>query len=235
MKVAIIGYGQMGKAIEHILLNRGHEVIARFGSSGIDKDILATADVAIEFSKPETAFQNLLSCFDLKVPVVSGTTGWLDRYDEAVEICNEKKGALLYASNFSLGVNIFFEINKYLARIMDAHEQYDISMKEIHHTRKLDAPSGTAISLAQDVINQVKRKKEWALDVSKQASSLHIEAVRDGNVPGTHVLTYDSEIDTIEITHTAKGRTGFALGAVLAAEFLTNKQGVYHMKDVLNF
>lgn len=235
MKVAIIGYGQMGKTIEQILISRNHEVIARFGSSGIDREILSHADVAIEFSRAEAVFQNLATCFELKVPVVCGTTGWLAKYDEAVKLCKENNGALLYASNFSLGVNIFFEINKQLARIMDGFEQYDVKMQEIHHTRKLDAPSGTAITLAEQIVENVKRKEGWTLEAPHDTKQITIDAVREGNVPGTHTVSYDSDIDSIEIKHTAFGRRGFALGAVMAAEFLAGKQDIYTMKDVLNF
>ncbi len=235
MKVAIIGYGQMGKTIEQILLNRDHEVVARFGSSGIDEQILAKADVAIEFSRPEAAFENIAACFRQKVPVVSGTTGWLAKYDEAVKLCSEHDGAMLYASNFSLGVNIFFEINKYVARIMDSYNQYDVNMTEIHHTRKQDAPSGTAITLAEQIIENIQRKEGWTLKEQHDPQQIAIEAIREGNVPGTHSINYHSEIDSIEIKHTAHGRKGFAFGAVIAAEYLAGKKGIYSMKDVLNF
>ncbi len=235
MKVALIGYGQMGKTIEQILLKRNHEVVARFGSSGIDTEILAQADVAIEFTRPEAAFENLVKCFELKVPVVSGTTGWLARYDEAVKLCTQNNGALLYASNFSLGVNIFFEINKQLARIMEAYEQYDISMQEIHHTRKQDAPSGTAITLAEQIVDNISRKEGWTLEEQHDPKQISIDAVRKDDVPGTHTINYHSDIDSIEITHTAHSRTGFALGAVLGAEHVAGKTGVFTMKDVLNF
>lgn len=235
MKVALIGYGQMGKTIEQILINRNHTVIARFGSSGIDTEILKQADVAIEFTRPEAAFGNLVKCFESGVPAVCGTTGWLAHYNEAVRLCKQHQSALLYASNFSLGVNIFFEINKQLARIMDAHKQYDISMQEIHHTRKQDAPSGTAITLAEQIVENLGRKEGWTLEPQHDSKQISIDAVRKDDVPGTHTINYHSEIDSIEITHTAHGRTGFALGAVLAAEFLIGKNGVFTMKDVLNF
>lgn len=235
MKVAIIGYGRMGATIAKILEKRNHEIVARFDSKGIDEEQLAKADVAIEFSRPEAAFENLVACFKHKVPVVCGTTGWLAKFDEASKLCNENEGALLYASNFSLGVNIFFEINKYVARIMDAYSQYDISMEEIHHTTKLDKPSGTAITLAEQIIEYVKRKEGWTLDKQHDSHQIEIDAIREENVPGTHSINYNSDIDSIEITHTAHGRMGFAFGAVVAAEFLHHKQGIYSMKDVLNF
>lgn len=234
MKVALIGYGQMGKTIERFLLERNHEVVARFGKEGINKEELAKADVAIEFSLPEVAFENLKTCAELAVPVVCGTTGWLQRYNEVCELTLKNKSALLYASNFSLGVNILFEINTQLARIMDAYPQYDISMQEIHHTRKLDAPSGTAITLAEQLITNINRKDHWTLEKPK-TNEIQIDAVREADVPGTHSITYNSPIDSIEIKHTAHNREGFALGAVIAAEFLNGKQGVFSMKDVLNF
>lgn len=235
MKVALIGYGKMGKTIETILIERGHSVIARFGSNGINTNALKQADVAIEFSRPESAFNNIRTSLNCKVPVVVGTTGWLEHYEEAEKLCLEKKSAFLYASNFSLGVNIFFELNKQLASIMNNQTDYDIKMEEIHHTEKLDAPSGTAITLAEQIINKVNRKSEWALENAETDDQIVIEAKRIPEVPGTHSIEYISEIDTIEIRHTAHNRKGFALGAVVAAEFLWNKEGIYQMKDVLNF
>lgn len=234
MKVALIGYGKMGKTIERILLERNHEVVATFGREGIDEEKLKQADVAIEFTRPEAVFDNLSVCFNNKIPVITGTTGWLAKYDEAVKLCEENQSGFLFASNFSLGVNIFFEINKQLARIMNAYSNYDVQMQEIHHTQKLDAPSGTAITLAEQVIENLTRKEGWTLEESHGNEQIHIEALREPEVPGTHSITYSSEIDEIEITHTAKNRDGFALGAVLAAEFMNGKTGVYQMKDVLN-
>ncbi|AEV31389.1 dihydrodipicolinate reductase [Owenweeksia hongkongensis DSM 17368] len=234
MKVALIGYGKMGKTIERILLERNHEVVATFGREGIDEAKLKQADVAIEFTRPEAVFDNLAVCFKNQVPVITGTTGWLAKYDEAVKLCEENQSGFLFASNFSLGVNIFFEINKQLARIMNAYGNYDVQMQEIHHTQKLDAPSGTAITLAEQVIENLNRKEGWTLDESHGKEQIHIDALREEHVPGTHSITYTSDIDDIEITHTAKSRDGFALGAVLAAEFMSGKTGVYQMKDVLN-
>lgn len=234
MKVALIGYGKMGKTIERILTERNHEVVAIFGRDGIDEEKLKLADVAIEFTRPEAVFDNISVCFKNQIPVITGTTGWLAKYDEAVQLCNENKSAFLFASNFSLGVNIFFEINKQLARIMDAYSSYDVQMQEIHHTQKLDAPSGTAITLAEQLIENIDRKEGWTLEEAHGNEQIHIDAVREPGVPGTHSITYASDIDDIEIKHTAKSRDGFALGAVLAAEFLNGKTGIYQMKDVLN-
>lgn len=234
MKVALIGYGKMGKTIERILTERNHEVVATFGREGIDEEKLKQAVVAIEFTRPEAVFENLAVCFKNQVPVITGTTGWLAKYDEAVKLCEENQSGFLFASNFSLGVNIFFEINKQLARIMNAYGNYDVQMQEIHHTQKLDAPSGTAITLAEQVIENLDRKEGWTLDSPTSKKQINIEALREENVPGTHSITYTSDIDDIEISHTAKSRDGFALGAVLAAEFMNGKTGIYQMKDVLN-
>ncbi len=236
MKVALIGYGKMGKAIEEILKDRNHSVVARFGSEGINDRELQEADVAIEFTRPEAAVENLRRCFEVGVPVVSGTTGWLDQYQAVSAECLEKTGAMLVASNFSLGVNIFFEINRQLARIMNAQPQYDVRMEEIHHTEKKDAPSGTAISLAEGILENFQRKSGWELGhEAENPKNIAIEAKRIEGVPGTHLVQYQSEIDHIEIKHTAHSRKGFALGAVLAAEFIHGKSGVFSMKDVLNF
>lgn len=232
MKVALIGYGKMGRAIEAILVERGHEIVARIGSEGNSLEQLQQADVAIEFTRPESAFENLKTCFELNIPVVTGTTGWLDRYDEAVELCNQSKGALLYASNFSLGVNLFFEVNAKLAQMMKGHSSYEVSMEEIHHTQKKDAPSGTAITLAEQIIDELPAVNGWSL--TGEDSKINISAKRIDNIPGTHIVTYASAIDDIEIKHTAHNRKGFALGAVMAAEFLKDKSGIYKMKDVLN-
>jgi 4-hydroxy-tetrahydrodipicolinate reductase len=231
MNIALLGYGKMGKVIEKIALERGHAIVAKI-SDAIENHDLSTADIAIDFSVPSAAFTNITYCFKNNIPVVSGTTGWLEKYDEAVSICNKNKGAFIYASNFSLGVNIFFEINERLATIINSQKQYNVSIEEIHHTQKLDAPSGTAITLAEGIINN-SDNEVWKLDeVGK--NTVPITAKRIENVPGTHTITYNSEVDTIEIKHTAHNRNGFALGAVIAAEWLVNKTGVYTMKDVLN-
>lgn len=235
MKTAIIGYGRMGKTIEKLLLERGHEVVARFNREGIDKDQLKKAEVAIEFSRPEAVVGNLARCFEAGVPVVCGTTGWLAQFDEVSEMCRQQQGGLLYSSNFSVGVNLFFALNKKLASLMNAYPDYEVAIDEIHHTQKLDAPSGTAISLAEQIIEELERKEGWSMEDVSEAKHLHIEAKRLNDVPGTHRVSYQSPIDTIEITHTAHSRKGFALGAVVAAEFLLGRQGIFSMTDVLNF
>ncbi len=233
MKIALLGYGRMGKEIEKLALQRGHEVVLKVAEKE-DYDI-KLADVAIDFSIPDAAFENITNCFQNKVPVISGTTGWLDQYDEAVDICHQNDGGFIYASNFSLGVNIFFELNKQLANMMSQWKDYNISVEEIHHTKKLDAPSGTAITLAEGIIDNTE-KTDWELTSEGKASEnkIPIEAKRIPDVPGTHIINYTSEIDTIEIKHTAHNRKGFALGAIIAAEWIVGKTGVYTMKDVLN-
>ncbi len=231
MKIALLGYGKMGKAIEKIAIEKGHEIILKVDKEATDFDI-TNADVAIDFSIPNAAFNNIKKCLRNNVPIISGTTGWLDNYDQAVTICKENNGAFIYASNFSLGVNIFFQLNEYLATMMRNLSQYTIEMEEIHHTQKLDAPSGTAISLAEGIIKNTE-KKGWQLDKA-ETNQIPITAKRIENVPGTHTIAYTSEVDTIEITHTAHSRQGFALGAVVAAEWIVGKTGVFSMKDVLN-
>ncbi len=231
MKIALLGYGKMGQVIERIALERGHEIVLKKDEFNTF-DGLSTADVAIDFSVPMAAVENISACFNNNVPVVSGTTGWLDRYDEMIALCKEKNGGFISSSNFSLGVNLFFGLNEYLAKMMANIEGYKVTMEEIHHIHKLDAPSGTAISLAQGVIENSDYSK-WTLEEAKD-NEIHIEAVRTGEVPGTHTVTYDSGIDSIEIKHTAHNREGFALGAVIAAEWLAGKQGIYSMRDVLN-
>ncbi|MCC9061614.1 4-hydroxy-tetrahydrodipicolinate reductase [Flavobacterium piscisymbiosum] len=232
MKIALLGYGKMGKVIERIALERGHEIVLKKDEFNT-YDGLSTADVAIDFSVPTAAVSNISSCFNNNVPVVSGTTGWLEHFDEMIALCNEKQGGFISSSNFSLGVNIFFELNEYLAKIMSQFDSYKVSMEEIHHTQKLDAPSGTAISLAKGVIEN-SNYANWTLEEAKNNNEIHIEAKRIGDVPGTHTVTYDSIVDSIELKHTAHNREGFALGAVIAAEWLAGKTGIYSMKDVLN-
>lgn len=231
MKIALLGYGRMGKEIEKIALERGHEIILK-KSNDHSFEGLESADVAIDFSIPTAAVENITTCLESNIPVVSGTTGWLENYDKMVALTEEKQGAFIYASNFSVGVNIFFELNKYLAKLMAPLQQYNISVEEIHHTQKLDAPSGTAISLANDIISSTNYS-QWALDKGDK-TTIPIVTKRIPDVPGTHTIAYQSEIDTIEITHTAHNRKGFALGAVLAAEWLIGKKGVFSMKEVLN-
>jgi len=231
MKIALLGYGKMGKVIERIALERGHEIVLKKDEHNT-YDGLSAADVAIDFSVPTAAVDNISNCFHANVPVVSGTTGWLEHFDEMVALCNEKQGGFISSSNFSLGVNIFFELNEYLAKIMAQFDSYKVTMEEIHHTQKLDAPSGTAISLAKGVIEN-SNYANWTLEEAK-SNEIHIEAKRIGDVPGTHTVTYDSIVDSIELKHTAHNREGFALGAVIAAEWLAGKTGIYNMKDVLN-
>lgn len=230
MKIALLGYGKMGKVIERIALERGHEIILKKSSQN-SFDGLQNADVAIDFSVPTSAVTHISECLNNNVPIICGTTGWLEDYEKMVSLCNEKKGSFIYGSNFSLGVNIFFELNEYLAKMMYNLKQYNVSMEEIHHTQKLDAPSGTAISLANGIIKNTDFTN-WTLEEPKN-NEIHIEAKRIENVPGTHSIFYDSEVDQIEIKHTAHSREGFALGAVIAAEWLIGKKGVFTMKDVL--
>ena len=220
----------MGKVIERIAQERGHEIVLRKGSSG-SFDGLADADVAIDFSIPDAAVGNISACLTGNVPVVSGTTGWLEQYHDMAQLCEDKQGAFIYGSNFSLGVNIFFELNAHLAKMMANLKQYKVSMEEIHHLQKLDAPSGTAITLAKDIIAN-SDYSSWAIGNPKE-DEIFIDAKREEGVPGTHSVFYDSEVDSIEIKHTAHSREGFALGAVVAAEWLLGKKGVYSMKDVL--
>lgn len=234
MKIALLGYGKMGKAIEQIAINRGHEIVLKTSASSKDFNI-KKADVAIDFSIPDAAVSNISHCLNNDVPVISGTTGWLDNYDNITQLCKEQDGAFIYASNFSLGVNIFFELNNYLAKLMRPLEQYNTSIEEIHHTQKLDAPSGTAITLAEGIIEH-SNAKDWQLEGSEPKNPEHIsiEAKRIEHVPGTHIIKYDSEVDSIHISHTAHNRQGFALGAVIAAEWIIGKTGIFTMKDVLN-
>ncbi len=230
MKIALLGYGKMGKVIERIALERGHEIVLR-KSSASTFDGLDNADVAIDFSVPSFAVTNISECLNNGIPVISGTTGWLEDYNKMVALCEEKNGAFIYGSNFSLGVNLFFELNNYLAKMMSKFNQYKVTMEEIHHTQKLDAPSGTAISLAKGVIEN-SNYCNWTLENPKE-NEIQIDAKRIENVPGTHSIFYTSEVDTIEIKHTAHNRDGFALGSIIAAEWLVGKKGVFSMKDVL--
>ncbi|AJH13999.1 4-hydroxy-tetrahydrodipicolinate reductase [Myroides profundi] len=231
MKIALLGYGKMGQIIERIAIERGHEIVLRKRSSDTYEG-LKDADVAIDFSVPSAAVQNITTCFELNIPIISGTTGWLEEYDKMVDLCTKSNGAFLYGSNFSLGVNLFFELNSYLAKMMNNLNDYKVSMEEIHHTQKLDAPSGTAISLANGIIENTNYTA-WTLD-TPDTNQIHIDAKRIDSVPGTHSVFYDSTIDQIEIKHTAHNREGFALGAVVAAEWIQNKKGIFSMKDVLN-
>ena len=237
MNIALIGYGKMGKMIETIAVERGHQIVLKIdvdNLSDFTRENLAKAQVAIEFTNPETAFANVTRCIEYEIPVVSGSTGWYNRLEETKRICKERNGTMICASNFSLGVNVFFEINRRLAQIMNSFSDYSVEIEEIHHTQKLDAPSGTAITLAEGVINEIPRIKKWELDGENNTNTLPIRAIRRNSVPGTHQVKYSSEIDDLEIIHTAHNRKGFALGAVLAAEYIHNKTGVFTMTDVLS-
>ena len=231
MKIALLGYGKMGKFIERVAIDRGHSITLKADSKTKELDF-TDSDVAIDFSLPSTAVSNIKNAINAKVPVISGTTGWLEYYDDIVDYCNSNNSAFLYASNFSLGVNIFFEVNRVLAKLITKYSDYKLDIEEIHHTQKLDAPSGTAISLANDVILN-SDYKNWTLD-NPNSDEIKIEAKRIVDVPGTHVINYNSEVDAIEIKHTTHNREGFAMGAVIAAEWIANKKGVFTMKEVLN-
>lgn len=238
MRVAIIGYGKMGHAIERFLLKRGHEVVLVIdfeNESLLSPENLKSVDVAIEFTTPDKAFGNIKKCLESDVPVVCGTTGWNDKIDEVKRICTERGGTFFYSSNFSIGVNIFFAINERLAQLMDSFDQYDISMIETHHTQKKDAPSGTAVTLAEGIINNLKRKTDWqeGEKLPVDTSAITINSIRDGEVPGIHEISYESDEDIINIRHEAKSRNGFAFGAVLAAEFTQTHKGILTMKELL--
>ncbi len=238
MKIAILGYGKMGREVERTARERNHEIsliIDISNTPDLTEKNLSAVDVAIDFSTPDSAYQNILTCFQTNTPIVCGTTGWLDKFDKVKNMCKEKGHAFFYASNFSLGVNIFFNLNKYLARIMNNFNEYDCSVEEIHHIHKLDAPSGTAITLSRDLIDLIDRKSRWELNQASDNESIKITAIREDEVPGTHIIAYDSAVDSIEIKHVSKNRKGLALGAVLAAEFLCGKKGYYTMSDLLGF
>ncbi|MFV0604489.1 MAG: 4-hydroxy-tetrahydrodipicolinate reductase [Niabella sp.] len=236
MKLALIGYGKMGKAIEAIALERGHEIVLKIDVDNIQeftRENVQKADAAIEFTGPHTAFDNIIKLLQFGVPVVSGSTGWLDKIDIVHNECGTQNGTLLYASNFSIGVNLFFELNKKLAALMHPHKEYAVSMEEIHHTAKIDAPSGTAITLAEQVMDVYTEKKEWVNDVEPTSEQILISSIRKDPAPGTHTISYKSAIDDIAITHTAHSRKGFAQGAVLAAEYAKDHKGILSMKEVL--
>lgn len=236
MKIALIGYGKMGKAIESIALNEGHEIVLKIdiqNNQDFTEAALQKADVAIEFTGPHSAYENVKKCIAWGVPVVSGSTGWLDKWNEIKDLCDEKNGTLIYSSNYSIGVNLFFELNKQLAQLMQPYNSYDVSMTEVHHTEKKDAPSGTAISLAEQILTHLGRKNKWVNGASANSNELVIQSERIDPAPGTHMVKYSSEVDDIEIIHTAHTRVGFASGAVLAAEFAFEKKGIFTMKDVL--
>ncbi len=236
MRIALIGYGKMGKAIEEIALEKKHEVVLKIDINNADeftKENISKADVAIEFTGPHSAFDNVIKCLQLGIPIVCGSTGWLDKFDEVKNYCNKQNGTFIYSSNYSIGVNLFFELNTYLAKLMNNHSEYNVMLEEIHHTQKKDAPSGTAITLAEQVLQNIASKKKWVNHISDNAEDLEIISERIDPAPGTHKIKYQSPIDDIEIIHTAHNRKGFAGGAVLAAEFASNKKGIFSMKDVL--
>ena len=233
MKIILVGYGKMGKIIEATALRRGHEIAARIDIDNVGELETAHGDVAIEFSHPDAAFNNLKTCLNRKLPVVCGTTGWLSQRNEIEELCQRVNGSFFYASNYSLGVNVFFKVNEYLARLMNAFPDYNIALDETHHTEKRDAPSGTAITLAEGILKHVSRKSGWELEGKNENSNIPIASFRVDKVPGTHVIRYTSPVDTIEIKHTAHSREGFALGAVMVAEWLPGRKGVLGMDDYL--
>lgn len=238
MNIALIGYGKMGKAIENIALTQGHRVVLKIDLDNavmLTTEHLQQADVAIEFTGPQSAVSNIMACIDAGIPVVSGSTGWMERWNQVADHCGKLNGTLLYASNFSIGVNIFFAVNKYLASLMNEQAAYTPSIHEVHHTQKKDAPSGTAISLAEQIITQQKRYISWVHEQPASANDMLITSERTDPAPGTHTVTWQSDIDTIQITHEAHSRIGFAAGAVLAATYLQNKKGIFTMQDVLGF
>ena len=235
MKIALVGYGKMGKTIERIAVERGHEIVARIDIDNRKDLAELEADVAIEFSHPDAAFENIKGCLERNVPVVCGTTGWLDRKAEIEKLTKDNNGAFFYASNYSLGVNIFFKVNEYLASLIRNFESYNVSVDEIHHTEKKDAPSGTAITLAEGIMKHLTRKKKWVNKDTSNLSELSIRSYRIDQVPGTHTVKYSSAVDDIEIKHTAHTREGFAQGAVMVAEWIKGKKGVLNMDDFLKF
>ena len=235
MNIILLGYGKMGRTIEKIAMNRGHEISARIDIDNQSELDYAEGDVVIEFSHPDSTFNNITKCLLRKLPVVSGTTGWLGRREEVVDLCSQVDGTFFYASNYSLGVNLFFKVNEYLAKMMNGFPEYEIAMDEIHHSEKKDAPSGTAISLAEGILKNVTRKKSWVSKKTRKAEEIYIGSFRIDQVPGTHIVKYESPIDDIEIKHTAHSRDGFALGAVLVAEWAQNRKGVLSMDDFLKF
>jgi len=236
MKIALIGYGKMGKAIEQIALHRGHEIALKIDEDNLadfTKQNVSKAHVAIEFTGPHSAYENVKKALGFDVPLVCGSTGWLEKLDEIKQLCLARKGSFIYSSNYSVGVNIFFEINKKLAVLMASHKTYEAQVTEIHHTQKKDAPSGTAITIAEQILEGLGRKKTWVNHISDNSEELEIISERIDPAAGTHKVKYSSTIDDIEIIHTAHNREGFALGAVLAAEYIRDKKGIFNMKDVL--
>lgn len=238
MRITIIGYGKMGNEIEDIAASRGHEIVLRIdrdNSDDFDSPLFSSSDVAMEFSTPETAFENISRCIEKGIPVVSGTTGWTGRLKEAEQIVKAKKGSFLYASNFSIGVNILFNLNRRLAGIMDTLSSYGVEIEELHHSAKKDAPSGTAIKLAEDIISRCSEYSSWSLNNSGGEGEIGIHSVREGDITGTHRVEWNSDTDSLSLEHKAHSRQGFALGAVLAAEFIHKRQGIFTMGDLLGF
>jgi len=238
MKIALIGYGKMGKIIERVAKERGHEIVSIIDIDNIaDFESVAfkSADVSIEFTVPHVALSNIRSAFAAGVPVVCGTTGWTEHLTELKQEIEENGNALFWSSNFSIGVNVFMAVNKYLAKLMNKFPNYNVEMTEVHHTQKLDAPSGTAITLAEDILEKLQRKTSWSKEIESNTESMAIKSIREGQVPGIHTIVYDSDVDSISITHDAKSREGFALGAVIAAEFLAGRKGYFTMRDLLRF
>ena len=236
LKIGLLGYGKMGQAIDALAEQHGCTVVWRIGRSSLDtlsRSSLQQADVVIEFTQPNAGFQNTMLCLEAGIPVVSGTTGWQDQLPTAAAFAHQNNGALLWASNFSIGVNLFFALNQYLARLMSGQDAYKAALTEIHHIHKLDAPSGTAVTIAEGIIQEHQRYNDWTMDSAQAAHELPIVAVREGEVPGTHTVEWTSPVDTIRITHEAHSRTGFAIGALLAAQWLHNKTGVFSMQDVV--
>ncbi len=236
MRIALIGYGKMGQAIESIALEKGHEVVVTIdinNAADLNKENMSKADVAIEFTGPHSAFGNVMKCLEIGIPLVCGSTGWLEHWNEAKNFCEKQNGTLIYASNYSIGVNLFFELNTRLAKLMSGYPEYNVVMEEIHHTQKKDAPSGTAITLAEQVLAHIPSKKIWVNHPAQNPEELEIISERIDPAPGTHKIKYASPVDDIEIIHTAHNRTGFAGGAVLAAEFAIDKKGIFGMKEVL--
>ncbi|MFI5186367.1 MAG: 4-hydroxy-tetrahydrodipicolinate reductase [Chitinophagales bacterium] len=237
MKIALVGYGKMGKAIEEIAVQRGHEIVLKideYNLADFNKENISKANVVIEFTGPHSAFENVKKALEFDIPLVCGSTGWLEKVEEIKKLCHERKGSFIYASNFSVGVNIFFEVNRRLASVIAPHKEYEVQVTEIHHTAKKDAPSGTAITIAEQILENIKRKKGWVNHISDDPGELEIISERMDPAPGTHKVKYSSAIDDIEIIHTAHSRQGFALGALLAAEYIKDKKGIFSMKDVLN-
>jgi 4-hydroxy-tetrahydrodipicolinate reductase len=236
LKLILIGYGRMGQEIKKVAEQRGHEVVLMIDKDNLEDFThtnLKKGDVAIEFTVPDTAYENIMKCFDANIPVVSGTTGWLDKFYDIRRHCLENDNSFFYASNFSIGVNLFFKLSEYLAKIMDQYPNYDVEIEEVHHKHKLDAPSGTAVKLAENIIMEMKRKSRWVKEEASSEEDLAVRSIRENEVPGIHKVSYESIFDEIEIKHSAKSREGFALGAVMAAEFLHDKTGVYSMDDLL--